>query len=88
MHNPFSTYSDTRIMHNPGLCKMCVTDSTECSRASVLHYLVNPVIGSSKEDTVGLHFSKIEEIFFNLRSPKIDPRFSVGIVKFYWAVES
>ena len=26
MHNPFSTYSDTRIMHNPGLCKMCATD--------------------------------------------------------------
>ena len=26
MHNPFSTYSDTQIMHNPGLCKMCATD--------------------------------------------------------------
>jgi hypothetical protein len=26
MHNPFSTYLDTHIMHNPGLCKMCVTD--------------------------------------------------------------
>ncbi len=26
MHNPFSTYLDTHIMHNPGLCKMCATD--------------------------------------------------------------
>ncbi len=26
MHNPFSTYSDTHIMHNPRLCKMCATD--------------------------------------------------------------
>ena len=25
MHNPFSTYSDTHIMHNPGLRKMCAT---------------------------------------------------------------
>jgi hypothetical protein len=32
--------------------------------------------------------SKIEEIFFNLRSPKIDPRFSVGIVKFLWGLDS
>ncbi len=29
MHNPFSTYSDTHIMHNPGLCKMCATDRQE-----------------------------------------------------------
>jgi hypothetical protein len=28
MHNPFSTYLDTQIMHNPGLCKMSVTNPT------------------------------------------------------------
>jgi hypothetical protein len=37
MHNPFSTYSDTQIMHNPGLCKMSVTD-LHTPKCNVLHF--------------------------------------------------
>ncbi len=32
MHNPFSAYSDTQIMHNPGLCKIRATYPLLCGQ--------------------------------------------------------